>query len=138
MRPTAEDDERRDGVISRNLAAARRRRFVPAPAIGNLVDALVVVAAVVLGSLAYCRVDPAILLYGAAAVCVILVLILLLAHVLTRPLVQMTGAAQIFPHDTFPRAPIPVTGTSDSNHASVRGKGVSMTGARRGYEARVI
>src|SRR5947209_819974 len=106
MRPTAEDDERRDGVISRNLATARRRRFVPAPATGNLVDALVLVAAAVLGSLAYCRVDPAILLYGAAAVCIILVLMLVLAHVRTRPPVQMTAAGQIFPGDKTPHAPI--------------------------------
>jgi hypothetical protein len=67
---------------------------------------LVLLTAVALGSLAYRRVDAPILMIGLAAVTSILVLAVLLAHLLMRPLVRMTAAVQAFPRDATALAPI--------------------------------
>jgi len=71
---------------------------------------LVLLTAAALGSLAYGSVDTPILLDGAAAVGVILVLTVLLGHLSMRSLVRMTAAVAAFTRDDNAAAPIPASG----------------------------
>jgi PAS domain S-box-containing protein len=71
---------------------------------------LVLLTAAALGSLAFGRVDTAILLDGFAVVCVILVLAMLLGHLSMRPLVRMIAAVAAFTRDESATAPISASG----------------------------